>query len=70
MGHDGRIAGVGRRVDELERSIGWCLEIIGGRELAGVLVEQKKARVGIGEIELAARRQDGCDGPRPAPEVR
>src|SRR5262245_7973505 len=73
MRQDGRVAGIGGCGDELQRPIGGSLKVVGGHKRAVPLLHESEAWMGVGEVELSARRQDGrndaCPGihvPKPA----
>ena len=70
MRHDGRVARVGRRLDELQRPVGRRLEIERRHQPAGVLLQHDEAGMSIGAVKFAARRQHGRNDPRPNPHVR
>jgi hypothetical protein len=57
MHHDSRIARIGRRIVELQRPVRRRPVIIGGEQLAGELLQHIEARMRIGAVKLAPRRQ-------------
>jgi hypothetical protein len=70
MCHYGRIARVGRRLDERQRPVGRRLEIECRQQPTVVLLQDDEAGMSIGTVKFAARCKHGCNDPRPSPHVR
>src|ERR1700678_227701 len=70
VSHDGRIASIGGRVDELERAVRGCLKIIRRHEPSDLLFEKVEAWVAVREVQFATRRQHRCDDISPSLDIR
>jgi len=70
MRHDGRVVGVGRRSDELQRPAGSRLEIEERDKPVVALLQHEESRMGIRKVEFATGCEYGCNDVRPDLHVR